>query len=79
MHFQCVSGSSKTECLVKARDSLQKAVCLCSSNHSFWNALGVACSLSGEFRGACVYELNAINYTVYLPCVIHQSSFVTCT
>ena len=52
MHFQCVSGSSKTEeCVVKARDSLQKAVCLCSSNHSFWNALGVACSLSGKFRG----------------------------
>jgi superkiller protein 3 len=43
---KCVDGSGKKECLAKARDSMQKAVCLCSSSASIWNALGVVCSLS---------------------------------
>jgi hypothetical protein len=45
-----VDGSGKKECLAKARDSMQKAVCLCSSSASIWNALGVVCSLSSKYN-----------------------------
>ncbi|XP_062516907.1 tetratricopeptide repeat protein 37-like isoform X2 [Corticium candelabrum] len=69
---KCTSDSGREDFVMKAIESLKKAVSLSSNNYYYWNALGVVCCLSGVCDTALAQhcfvrslQLNSANATTW--------------